>query len=136
MFTQSCFIQLNCQTNYWEIIKELKKIGYKKSTDCFPHHQYIICINGEIKTSESISLYLNDWGINCIDNKKLFLALASLRDDTDLNQWMICKYLYKYSGYLDVKIGDWVLCNDEKCLPLLLGHFKKATVKEIKEHFK
>ena len=139
MFTQSCFIQLSIQNNEFYLTHKLEELGYKPGIENYGSGKPVYLIvktDGAYYYATTISLYTNDWGINCIENEKLFLALASLRNDTDYNQWMICKYLYKYPGYQDVKINDWVLCKEDKCIPLMLGHFKKATVKEIMQHFK
>lgn len=63
--------------------------------------------------------------INCDDNVNMFLAIAALRDDTDINQW-----------FVDDNIGIWECSENELSSRYMQMEGHKATVKEIIEHFK
>lgn len=133
MFTQPCFIQLQNSVDVRLVIDKLNNLGYKPCIHQYglqagSESTYIICkSDGLYYFAYSISYYTNDWGINCIDNKELFFALAALRDDANENQW-----------FTDGEI--WVhLLEDYQCVPLvnyILSKGHKATKEEIIEHFK
>lgn len=75
--------------------------------------------------------------IDCGTNEELFLALASLRDDTDVDQ---C-FVVDVEVYQNLSKGDWFKATDingqyhvgTKIDPL---YCHKATVEELIEHFK
>lgn len=75
--------------------------------------------------------------IDCGINEDLFLAIASLRDDSDVGQW----FVIDTEAYTDINKGDWFKSTDvngkyhvgTKIDPL---YCHKATVSEIIEHFK
>ena len=76
--------------------------------------------------------------MDCGDNEDLFFALATLRDDTDINQW----FVYNSMDCIIEKLRtiDWFICNENSIEDFafydslyLLCH--KATVEEIIEHF-
>lgn len=172
MFTQSCFIRKNTP----ELRKKLEDLGYYKS-------DFGSDFNNSIATTvfnEYKSLYTcireqsfddtnphTTWGlkfrIDCGTNEELFLTLASLRDDTDENQWFIFPKTQtkKMSGCFGQVVGmdghyqeiigyDWIQYNmddrnlSEKIefgLSMCCDEEKKfiphkATVEEIIEHFK
>ena len=171
MFTQACFIRKNTP----ELRKKLEDLGYKKS-------EFGSDLNNSIATTVS-----NDkpsytcireqtfddtnphttWGfefrIDCGTNEELFLALVSLRDDTDEKQWFIFPKTQtkKMSGWFGQVVGmdghyqeiigyDWIQYNmdDKKLsekiefgLSMCCDEEKKfiphkATVEEIIENFK
>lgn len=119
-FIQPCFIRIVNE----DILDKLRDLGYFDMT-------------GGIQTSEVKTITwagnccfgitgfeLNDKRyIDCGTNIDLFIALASLRNDTDVNQW-----------FTDSKLWE----KSENSLPShymqLEGH--KATVEEIIEYFK
>lgn len=77
--------------------------------------------------------------MDCGDNEDLFFALATLRDDTDINQW----FIYNSMDCIIEKLRtiDWFVCEENSIEDFafydslyLLCH--KATVEEIIEHFK
>lgn len=118
-FTTSCFIRKNTP----ELRKKLEKFGYNRHPSYDNNGQYLYLNRGFYHTnvvgySEEIERM-----IDCGINEKLFLALATLRYDTDKNQW-----------FTDGKL--WEKSNND--LPShymqLEGH--KATVEEIIVHFK
>lgn len=122
-FIQPCFIRKNTP----ELRKKLEELGYTHigiSLSC-------------IKTNKSgISEQAEECEINtridCGTNEELFLALASLRNDNDKNQWFVNSKNDWYKC-LDNKFiketVDWVLCASAET-------WHKATLKEIVEHFK
>ena len=75
--------------------------------------------------------------MDCGDNEDLFFALATLRDDTDVNQW----FVMDVEEYMDINQGDWFLATDRnkgKHIGTQIDpmYCHKATVEEIIEHFK
>lgn len=118
---QPCFIRKNTT----ELRKKLEELGYKYSTVGGIKSNNIVVSLGCIFDIYPVSTIKCGFN-NCIDcgtNEELFIALAALRDDIDVNQW-----------FTDGKL--WEKSNND--LPSnymqLEGH--KATVKEIIEHFK
>jgi hypothetical protein len=75
--------------------------------------------------------------IDCGTNEELFIAIASLRDDTDVNQW----FVVDVEVYMDINQGDWFIATDRnkgKHIGTQIDpmYCHKATVEEIIEHFK
>lgn len=152
-FTQSCFIRKNTP----ELRKRLEDLGYNKS-------EFGSDLNNSIATtvSNDKSSYTcikdqsfddtnphTTWGlkfrIDCGTNEELFLALASLRDDNDVNQF------FCYEGKIVVCVQDSSstinIYNDKFYKVKLFDNknilfevpFKKlikCTVEEIIEYFK
>ena len=135
MFIQPCFIQ-KCTP---KLIEKLLSLGYKSIGNCSELKFGIFCNNGKIKlcsTNEQPSIKDKDF-IQCYDNEELFLALAALRDDTDINQW----FIMDVEEYLYINQGDWFLAtnrNGGKHIGTQIDpiYCHKATVEEIVEHFK
>ena len=136
-FIQPCFIQ-KCTP---ALIEKLVGIGYKiigKTTLSLGGYG-IFCNNGKIKicsTNEQPSIKNKDF-IQCYDNENLFLALAALRDDTDVNQW----FVMDVEIYLDIHQGDWFIAtyrNKGNHIGTQIDpmYCHKATVEELIEHFK
>ena len=153
MFTQACFIRKNIP----ELRKKLEDLGYNKS-------EFGSDLNNSIATtvSNDKSSYTcireqsfddtnphTTWGfkfrIDCGDNEDLFIALASLRDDNDVNQF------FYYDGKIVVCVQDSSstlnIYNDKFYKVKLFDNkniffevpFKKlikCTVEEIVGHFK
>ena len=150
MFTEKFFIRKNTQ----ELREKLDELGYvntqnwseKSKNKC----RMIMCDNNYV--SRYYYNYIERQGkdffktfIDCGDNEDLFLAIASIRNDSDINQWFICTNDYTrwnedcpiYVDYRHLK-GE-IYYNDE------LEDFnddddkefwKKATPNELIEHFK
>ena len=144
-FTTPCFIRKNTQ----ELRKKLEELGYEilnSGNTTLDAHNYDG--NGSHKSIEEgraiITSYGNLYGviydidtvtkkgrIDCGTNEELFLAIATLRDDTDKYQW-----------FTD---GDkWILCPKTKFstywvyyhIDVNTDTVHKATVNELIEHFK
>lgn len=140
MFIQSCYL-LKCSK---KIIHELERLGYSQSSYCNvpPLISQTVattaCTNHYTTLTRDILENPNphvNWvngRINCNKNENLFLALASLQDDTDKNQWF-CKALNDKTLY-------FIFCIDDKFKYEFLGEdysdrFHKATVTELIKHF-
>ncbi|MCM1031576.1 MAG: hypothetical protein NC410_09090 [Oscillibacter sp.] len=138
MFKAPCFIRKNTP----ELRKELEKLGYKPLG--YMDGLFIACdhISGEFETFNEDGLpnilknpynetpEIVDYG----ENEELFLAIAALRDDSDLHQWFVYKddwYLCKYDSFSEITkeaeeghyFGAWAY------------HSHKATVEELIKHF-
>lgn len=143
MFTQPCFIRKNTS----ELREKLEGLGYNRHPSYNDNGQYLYLNRGFYHTnvvgySEEIERM-----IDCKTNEELFLALAALRYDAQINQyyWFNSR-LFKCEG-LEI---DRVLKNNTanyllkcRCVdnPIVVSCFKernarKATVEEIIEQFK
>lgn len=161
-FLQNCILRKNSK----EIAKALIEMGYhtydiKEYGGCPEYWSIVVEVDiayAGIWNNMPNNNIINDF-IDCGDNEKMFLALAALRDDSDLYQWFVypkIKYI-KLPGYfpqmvgmdgteriiegyewhvsyrndLTIRINDAIKCGED---PKFLPH--KATVKEIIDHFK
>lgn len=123
-FTIPCYIRKDTK----ELRDKLKAIGYK-SIDDDVREGLVADRSGYMYSIEEDKLI--DSTYNCVDNEDLFLALAALRDDTDIYQW-----------FTDGE--KWVI-SDIHSLLELKGYFKtikfdyskthKATAEELIKHF-
>ena len=142
-FIQPCFIRKNTP----EIRKKLEELGYKPSypifiyPEVFKHiaacnffgSKYYGVSDDEVSHHGEIKDAIKNGGmIDCGDNEELFLSLAALRDDTDINQWIIDE--------ANECFGDddsWMICDKDNMNDrVVYTHYRKATVEEIIEHFK
>lgn len=141
-FKQPCFIRKNTP----ELRKKLEELGYEaNSYECFwdDENRYIITTIG----SNGFAFYTlciknccileNKEFIDCGTNEELFLSLAALRDDTDVNQW----FVMDVEEYININQGDWFIATDRtkgKHIGTQIDpmYCHKATIEEIIEHFK
>ena len=83
--------------------------------------------------------------IDCGFNEELFLAIAALRDDSNYMQWFITDSILSVS--YDDSIGNDHYFTEPKGImffwdenwnheTIISGHYHKATVNELIEHFK
>ena len=148
-FKQSCFIRKNTK----ELREELGKLGYKfvtyasekqciatstSSMECIQEEAFITCKIIRCPIAAIIcedSFDSNDphatWNcasrIDCGDNEKMFLALAALRDDSDLYQWMIIT---------DTKGTHWMKSVEDKFTgDVAHSIWRRATVEDIVKRF-
>lgn len=152
MFTTPCFIRKNTP----ELRKKLEELGYTNGAWESPHFEYpyLSCFpNQKFGLFKGEGFYMTEddyrcdgkhWTYNppkeyidCGDNEELFLALAALRDDTDVNQW----FIIDVEEYMDINQGDWFLATDRnkgKHIGTQINpmYCHKATAEEIIEHFK
>ena len=152
-FTQPCFIRKNTP----ELCNKLEKFGYEpcyqmtlrpdKYDNLFVSSKYgdryfgYDNDNMQEFNKEINELIESKQLIDCGDNEELFLALAALRDDSNENQWFIAtndKWDEDYNGEITVYYdeGDWLLWGYYSFMEYMSSDFRKATVKEIIDHFK
>lgn len=143
MFTASCFIRKNTP----ELINKLIDLGYVKAlfdeeytkSDAYG----LIVDQGDIVPLEhglqEMELMFTYNFVDCGTNEELFLALAALRDDSDINQW----FIYNSMNCIIEKLRtiDWFICDENNiedfaCYDSLYLNCHKATVEEIIEYFK
>jgi hypothetical protein len=137
-FIQPCFIRKNTA----ELRRKLESLGYIKGG-------YPLPVGREDVYDRDLHLYENSYhfrdstlygitnNIDCGTNEELFIAIASLRDDTDVNQW----FVMDVEEYMDINQGDWFIATDRnggKHIGTQIDpmYCHKATVEEIIEHFK
>lgn len=137
-FTTPCFIRKNTAN----IRNRLKELGYY----CNPYlgwHNLYTSIFGVTSICSMDDDDINalseeiDSLIDCGTNEELFLAIASLRDDTDKYQW----FIMDVEIYVYIPKGTWFQSTDRNGgrhvgtqIESLYCH--KATVEELIEHFK
>ena len=134
MFTQACFIRKNT----YDLRHSLNNIG---KTNCTQRVFPILISNYEIyygvhDFEESIDNLMLNGFIDCGTNEELFLAIAALRDDSDIHQW----FVMDAEIYTEISKGDWFVATDIKGgkhvgtqIDPLYCH--KATVEELIKHF-
>lgn len=140
-FIQPCFIRKNTP----ELRKKLEELGYKPfgsvkyewdtgwglSTDNRLGEFESFDNNGLENIIKCESPDYED-SIDCGTNEKLFLALAALRDDSDINQWIIDEANECFGLGDSMMICDRDDMNDRN----IYTHYRKASVEEIIEYFK
>ena len=145
-FIQPCFIRKNTP----ELRKKLEELGYKPfgsvkyewdtgwglSTDNRLGEFESFDNNGLENIIKCESPDYED-SIDCGTNENLFLAIAALRNDTDVNQW----FIMDVEEYVNINQGDWFIATDRnkgKHIGTQIDpmYCHKATVEEIIEHFK
>lgn len=131
-FTKNCFIRKNTP----ELREKLKEIGIPQNDLDDGKRPWIAVNYGYWITVDKgfDNLPIND--IDCGTNINMFLALAALRNDTDINQWFICKEEYLGDNLRIVPVGEWQLnVTRHKLTYSLKKLWQKATAEEIIEHF-
>ena len=141
MFTTQCFIRKNTP----ELINKLIDLGYVKALfdkEYTKSETYGLIIDqGDIAPLEhgiqEMELMFTYNFIDCDDNEELFIALAALKDDTDVNQW----FVMDVEEYMNINQGDWFIATDRnkgKHIGTQIDpmYCHKATVEELIEHFK
>lgn len=144
-----CYIKFyNTKINIEQLMTDLVDLfGYKdgvrvgsmiESTEV---KQFLVCKGGYFYWT---GFEPNEQYINCGDNVKLFVSIASLRDDTDKNQWFYSKGWTTYNG--EPLPDKWVLCTNDTLEQFAWVNnspnsysrdmWKKATIQDIQEKFK
>lgn len=146
-FTTPCYVRVDDPLERQKICRKLKKLGYKVSisiSDKDSDNPSIVAIMGEaygelysdLSSFREYSAYHN-----CGEDTDLFLALASMRDDTDEGQCFVP------AEGASLLCSKWIVCKekqfkgesiryDNRKYVAPRGHFRNATVEEIVEHFK
>lgn len=130
MFTESCFININTSELKWT----LEDLGYEVDSSFNDDSEYIFVRNGQLFSGDSKILgggHCGDdlpiYGICCDNNEALFLAIAALRDNSDIYQW-----------FTDYSCTIWrrslTDVSPERVDSIIKWH--KATVEELIEYFK
>lgn len=140
MFTQPCFIRKNTP----EPRKKLEELGYIPLTMNLLLEKAPTLVAMEsprgnpifyavIYIHEYVKMFQNEIKfIDCGTNENLFLAIASLRDDTDYGQW----FIFDAESFLTLKRGDWMkFIGYDECVINSPMWSHKATVQELIEHF-
>ena len=140
-FTTPCFIRKNTP----EIRKKLEELGYTDQGKLRFYGEPIIiyCNINHFYTSPFVlegEQYRGKYDnfIDCGDNEELFLAVAALRDDTDINQWFI--YDTMDCHIKERRTITWLICEEDKIEDMMAWdcaykNARKATVEELIEHF-
>ena len=152
MFTTPCFIRKNSP----ELRKKLEELGYEPNfsmgkypevykniavCNFFGNRYYGVSDDETTRPGDITDAIKNRGLIDCGTNEDLFLALAALRDDSDVNQWFIAldtMYDENYHGEITVyyEKDEWLLWDYYSFMEDMPSDFRKATVEEIIEHFK
>lgn len=141
VFKQSCLIRRNTS----RLRDKLSDLGYKihKLSETEDREYGILCndkvavgIPGNCREF-NLDEYLknNPRIIDCEKNEDLFLAIAALRDDSDIHQWFVNENKscwWKCS--LDEFKQDFEASNEDKNLSY--KYFHKATINELINYFK
>lgn len=141
MFTQPCFIRKNAP----ELRRKLDGLGieihytqekYKEdNTSSIFCNRGVYSIYGRHGYTEEL-----ENSIDCGENEELFLALAALRDDSDIFQYItngnivITCELDSMNEFLKI-FYDGFIKNDEDLINHI-NNWHKLTVEELIKHFK
>ena len=130
IFTKACFIRKNTP----ELRNKLKELGYEPSERVSNDNELCLAtgmdkfttIKNETFDSCNPHTTWNCAGrIDCNDNEELFLAIAAIRNDTDIYQWFISPQ------------GFFVFNDSHKDISKLPPFkWRKATIEELIEYFK
>lgn len=148
-FLTPAFVRVNDPEKRKELTEWLQGIGYMVCRCClFDGWNTLHCTqNGEahgIPDHDGDTGYNIGWfkaedadkdhpSYDCGESFELFMALAAMNDENDLNQWYVCDVPY----WCDLRQGDWVIKRDTMDHTTFFSSvFHKATVEEIIEHFK
>lgn len=152
-FTTRCFIRKNSK----DIQEKLAEIGYSICRCVnFENAEWLntLPINGTVHgqgyfdsemefpdwtVEKELNRFVNENHkyVDCGENEDLFLAIAALRNDSDIYQW----FIMDIEAYLNIHVGDWFIATDRiggkhvgtQIEPL---YCHKATVEELINHFK
>ena len=139
-FTTPCYVVVSNKDHASELIGSLKNIGDRKTIEIQDNVSYP-CICGVSTNIISICELkeLSSAGfIDCGENEKLFLALAALRNDTDIHQyftdgtkWVISDIhsLFELKEYFE-EVGFNYSKTHKATVEELINHFNKQLDKD------
>ena len=133
MFTQKCFIRKNTP----ELVKKLEELGYKALFSASNGDgKYLYAFNGMFADGK-YAYDKNAGFVDCNDSEELFLAISTLRDDSDIHQW----FIHDDSDWHNDQNIFWHKCESESikidmAFNIMYSDCRKATVEELIEHFK
>lgn len=128
IFTKACFIRKNTP----ELRNKLKELGYEPSEWVSDDNELCLAtgmdkfttIKNETFDSCNPHTTWNCAGrIDCNDNEELFLAIAAIRNDTDIRQWFVSPE------------GIFVFNKKNEHISEVSLKWRKATVEELIEYF-
>lgn len=141
MFTTKCYVKVKKMDDRLYVSERLREIGYRRSFESRERNNpYFITrpayITGPVfeQTNGYIASFqkLNPESIDCGTNIKLFLALAALRDDSDINQlFIVGEGSWAISQYEKVRENPY---ENNSIIPII--PVRKATPAELIDHFK
>lgn len=144
-FTTPCYMVVKDGNHANRLIIAFKNIGDRKVYG-IPENVTYPCVCG-VSTNIISFGELNDLAgfINCEENEDLFLALASLRNDSDIHQWFVADSPLSVS-YDDIVGNDHYFTESKGSVffwdinwmhaTIISGYYHKVTVEELIEHFK
>lgn len=132
MFTQQCFIRKSTKS----LTDRLYRLG-GRSGKGFWHLDYLTilaaycdyfrCLDDERGNDKFL---INCGFVDCGKNEELFLAIASLRDDSDIHQWFVHQDGSFLKCECDSKIDMWGDYEyPQEVYP------RKATIEELIKHY-
>ena len=134
-FNTTCFIRKNNEV----LRKSLFRMGYHEINVSEKDDVYKNLRTGT-DTMGRICRYMqwnSEESKNCVDcgtNEELFLAIAALRDDSDVYQYFVNeKGVFVFCNQSELK---HVIDNSDDWCDYSVSEFHKATVAELIEHFK
>lgn len=133
MFTNPCLLR-NANKDLW--IK-LVYLGYDPEYMTFKYNLEglnLVCENQQWHYTDSDN---KPWCIDCGENEKLFLAIASLQDDSDSDQWFVYPETDTWflCDYHDIEAERNAPSTRNSCQSAWFYNSHKATVEELINHF-
>lgn len=129
-FKTPCFVRVEDAVKRKELIEWIGRIGYKVYDWYWGEYIRVIrCWTSPKGISKAVGYpckQVRKSDIDCGSDIELFMALAAMNQENDLEQW-----------FTDGQ--DWRLCHDEVITKMVnpsYALYHKATVEEIIEHFK
>lgn len=143
MHTGKAFIRKNTEHLRFVLLNQLGYIYNSSEHNREKEENILYCVDGKLY-SLSTPDYLSHQIVDCGVNDDLFLAIAALNDEYDFGQWF---YSTGWTDFDGNPIPDkWILCDQISLEKFAYVNnspnsysrdiWKKATVKELIEHFK
>lgn len=133
-FIRSCYIRKNTP----ELRERLKPLGlsYIKRTK-YVEFPALMIMKGIVYPAYLIKPTKFYNVPDCGTNEEAFVAIASIRDDSDKYQWFICMQDGLDLDIEPIKAGEWRYNDQYDKLPRRLRSvWRKANINDIFEHFK
>ena len=129
MFKQKCFIRKNTP----ELVDKLSLLCGRSGAVFFDEKYNTLAVEENFfrcVADNTADTLIKQGFIDCGTNEELFLAIASLRDDSD-------KFQYFTNGVFWIKCSQFELKHelDNNYEEFCVADFHKATVQELIEHF-
>ena len=137
-FIQPCFIRKST----WHLVNMVYKIGGRGGSKLDLYLEgamlLLVCERDQCRSLDlefaNASKLIERGYIDCGTNEELFLAIAALRDDSDVYQYFVNeKGMFVFCNQSELK---HVIDNSEDWWDYSVSEFHKATVAELIEHFK